>query len=80
MHRARKTTPEDPTGEIVDFDEAMLDALTPEARANALAEAGLLARAFAPGAAADELESMARALSSGARDRDMDRKHARRLA
>jgi hypothetical protein len=40
----------------------------------------LLAQAFAPEGCADQLIAMAKALSSGARDSEMDRQHARRLA
>jgi hypothetical protein len=80
MDRVPKIRSEGRTADVVDFDEALLDALPQSARAAALAEADLLARAFAPEGAAGELEAMARALSSGARDREMDRPHARRLA
>jgi hypothetical protein len=80
MDRARKPRPHALTAQIVDFDEALLGALPQEVRANVLAEAALLARAFAPHGEANALEAMARSLSSGARDREMDRKHARRLA
>lgn len=80
MDPARKTRPEAPMAEIVDFDEVLLRALPQEVRANVLAEADLLARAFAPEGEARALDAMARSLSSGARDREMDRKHARRLA
>ena len=80
MNRARKTQSEGRTAEVIDFDEVLLDALPPKVRANALAEASLLARAFAPDGGPGDLQIMAEALSSGARDREMDRKHARRLA
>jgi hypothetical protein len=80
MDRVRKTRPDALTAEIIDFGDAMLGALAPDVRANVLAEADLLARAFAPQSESDELAAMARSLSSGARDREMDRKHAMRLA
>lgn len=66
--------------EIVDFDAAVLESLVPEVRAELMREAELLAEVFAPGHAADDLREMARQLSSGARDADMARAHARRLA
>lgn len=66
--------------EIVDFDAAMLDALAPETRADLMREAELLAGVFAPDGKTDELVEMARQLSSGARDGEMARAHARRLA
>jgi hypothetical protein len=68
------------TAEVVNFDEAMLDACPADLRADLLAEAALLAHAFAPGGDPEHLSAMARALSSGERDGEMDRNHARRLA
>ena len=66
--------------EIVDFDDALLDACAPALRADLLREARLLAGVFAPGGVAGELREMAGQLSSGARDAEMERAHARRLA
>lgn len=66
--------------EIVDFDEALIDACTPEARADLLREARLIAGVFAPDGAAENLEAMSAQLSSGVHDSEMDRAHARRLA
>ena len=66
--------------EIVDFDVALIDACAPEARADLMREARLLAGVFAPDGAAENLRAMAAQLSSGARDSEMDRAHARRLA
>ena len=37
-----------PTAQVVNFDDAMLDACTPDQRSDLLAEAALLAQAFAP--------------------------------
>jgi hypothetical protein len=68
------------SAQVVDFDEAMLDACSPTVRSDLLGEALLLAQAFAPEGCADQLIAMAKALSSGARDSEMDRQHARRLA
>lgn len=66
--------------EIVDFDDALLDACAPEQRADLLRQARLLAGVFAPGGVSGELREMAHQLSSGARDAEMQRAHARRLA
>lgn len=68
------------TGEIVDFDAALFASFQPETRADLMCEAELLAGVFAPSRATDELLEMARQLSAGARDGEMDRAHARRLA
>lgn len=68
------------TAKVVNFDEAMLDACTPELRADLLAEAAMLAHAFAPEGEPEHLIAMAHALSAGERDSEMDRNHARRLA
>jgi len=65
---------------IVDFDEALLNACAPEQRADLLREARLLAGVFAPDGAAGDLHEMAEQLSSGFRDAEMQRAHARRLA
>jgi len=66
--------------QIIDFDEALLDACSPEARTELMAEARLLAGVFARGAGAHALERMAAQLSAGERDAEMHRPHARRLA
>lgn len=68
------------TCEIVDFDTVLFASFQPETRANLICEAELLAGVFAPSRAHDELLEMARQLSAGARDGEMDRAHARRLA
>ncbi|WP_293904154.1 hypothetical protein [Phenylobacterium sp.] len=66
--------------EIVDFDDALLAACAPAVRADLLLEAGLLAGAFAPGGGKADLQRMAVLLSTGARDGEIGRAHARRLA
>lgn len=66
--------------EIVDFDVALLDACAPAQRADLLREARLLAGVFAPGGVSADLRAIAHQLSSGARDTEMQRAHARRLA
>ena len=80
MTRAHQTRAQNAHCDIIDFDDALLRALDPEVRTNVLAEAGLLVRAFLAADDHDEVETMAHALSCGARDREMERKHARRLA
>ena len=67
-------------GKVVDFDEALFDALPADLRADLLTEAAMLAQAFAPEGRADELREMAEALSRGLRDAEMGRVHARQLA
>jgi len=68
------------TGEVVDFDDLLFDACAPTEREELLREARLLASAFAPKASARGLRRMAAQLSAGARDAQMGRAHARRLA
>jgi hypothetical protein len=67
-------------GNVVDFDEAFLEACPEVERRNLLAEAELLARAFAPERRREELQAMATTLMAGARDDEVGRTHARRLA
>lgn len=67
-------------GNVVDFDEAFLDACPDIERRDLLAEAELLARAFAPEKRREELHAMAMTLTTGARDDEVGRVHARRLA
>ncbi|RAK63050.1 hypothetical protein [Phenylobacterium kunshanense] len=68
-----------PACKIIDFDEAWLNACDAEQRADLMAEAKLLAGAFAPSGGAD-LVRLAAELSAGRRDEEMNRAHARRLA
>lgn len=71
---------ERPQAEVVQFDDALLDACGPELRAQLLIEAAMLAEAFAPEGRTDQLQAMAATLASGARDEEMDRTRARQLA
>lgn len=80
MDSVRKPRLEVGTGDIVDFDEALLTSYPPERRSELLIEAAMLAQAFAPKGRAEELEALAKGLSSGKSDADMSRKHARGLA
>ena len=80
MDSVRKPRLQVVTADVVDFDEALLDSYSPELRSELMAEAALLAQAFAPEGRVEELKAMAHALSSGRSDGEMDRKHARGLA
>jgi hypothetical protein len=66
--------------EIVQLDDALLEACGPQLRAALLTEAAMLAEAFAPEGRTEQLEAMAATLASGARDEEMDRTRARQLA
>ena len=68
------------TSQVVNFDEALLDACSTDLRAELLAEASMLAQAFAPAGEPERLLAMAQVLTSGKRDDDLGRNHARRLA
>lgn len=66
--------------DVVDFDAVLLNACAPDIRADLLREAQLLAGVFAPDGDTDKVLAMAEQLNSGARDNEMGRAHARRLA
>ena len=80
MSDTSENNTEPPTAQIVNFDDALLNACSPEQRADLLAEAAMLAQAFAPEGEAEHLLSIAQVLSAGERDGEMGRNHARRLA
>ena len=80
MGQARHKPQAHGRAKVVDFDEALLAAAPSELREDLMAEAALLADAFAPEGRGEELRAMAATLSLGARDEEMDRSHARRLA
>lgn len=80
MGQARENAKLSQPCEVVDFDAALFDACEPELRADLLREARLIAGVFAPDGDADKLRAMAEQLSSGERDAEMGRAHARRLA
>jgi hypothetical protein len=65
--------------QVIDFDEALLNACPPEVQSELMTEARLLAGVFAPGGGR-ALDHMARQLSAGERDGEIHRAHARRLA
>jgi len=78
-HSHQATAP--PGGaDVVQFDEALLDACGAELRAELLTEAAMLAEAFAPDGRAEQLLAMAATLASGARDDEPNGVRARRLA
>jgi hypothetical protein len=80
MDRAPQSDAPKTTGEIIDFDEALLEACPADLRAELMTEASLLAEAFAPEGRTEQLTAMANQMASGVRDADMDRARARQLA
>jgi hypothetical protein len=76
-----KTPPERACrGEVVDFDEALLDACPRHRLVEVMTEAALLASAFAPEGRMAEIRSLASSLQAGVRDLEMGRAHARLVA
>ena len=67
-------------GEVVDFDEALLDSHPPGELAELLREAELLTRAFAPEGRAAHIGALADELTSGVRALERGRCYAVRLA
>lgn len=80
MHRAPRPAEPHVGGEVIDFEQALLDACPAAERRELMIEAGMLAEAFAPRGRRPQIEALARTLCSGARDLDFGRAHARRLA
>lgn len=80
MNRARKSDPTQKPCEVIDFDDALLDSCPAEEKAELLTEARILAKAFANEGGVDELEEMAETLSTGFRDAEIERAHARKLS
>lgn len=80
MNRARQHQDQAPTCEVIDFDEALLDACPTEERSELLTEARIVAHAFARTGTPDELQALAESLSTGGKDSEMARAHARKLA
>lgn len=66
--------------EIVDFDEVLMNAMSPEARLELYTEATMLAEAFAPEHGPEALQVLSHALAAGERDAEIGHAHARRLA
>jgi hypothetical protein len=79
MHN-HQTTDMPAQAEIVQFDDAVLEACGPSLRAELLTEAAMLAEAFAPEGRSEQLQAMATMLASGVRDDAMGRQRARQLA
>ena len=80
MHDAPRHDERSAGGEIVDFDQALFDACSAEEQEELMTEAGLLAEAFAPQGRAAQIEALAQDLQSGARDLELGRARAIRLA
>jgi len=80
MGRVEGQNPRRTGAEVVDFDEAMLDACAPRERAELAAEAELLASVFAPRRRPGDLTRMAAQLAAGERHAGPARPHVRRLA
>ncbi len=80
MNRARMSEPHRKACEVIDFDDALLDACPADEKAELLTEARILAQAFAAEGGAGQLEEMAETLSSGFREAHMERAHARKLS
>jgi hypothetical protein len=75
-----RPTPRAADAEIVQLDDAILEACGPALRAELITEAAMLAEAFAPERRGGELQAMADALARGARDAKMDHARALKLA
>lgn len=81
MPHSRATISPVEMGEVLSFDEALLEACPPELRASLLEEAAMLVQAFAPEGRTEQLTAMATALSAGAKAGKGDESmRARRLA
>jgi len=80
MTQLRKTVPRQGGAEVVDFDAVLLAACPAQDREDLIAEAAMLAEAFAPEGRAEELRAMASALARDARGAGLDRPRATLLA
>jgi len=81
MDDTTRTPPDRPAGaEVIDFDAALLDARPADQRIELIAEASILAAAFAPKGRAAEIERLARRLENGLSDLEMGRARAKLLA
>jgi hypothetical protein len=80
MDRAPQPDAPKTTGEVIDFDDALLEACPAELRVELMTEASLLAEAFAPEGRGEQLAAMADQMASGVRDAEMDRARSRQLA
>jgi hypothetical protein len=80
MSRAPRLTSPPSIGEVLDFDEALLDACPPEQLAELMREAEILAQAFTSDARGQEVAELARKMQSSVPDLDAGRAHARLLS
>ncbi|MEW5686116.1 MAG: hypothetical protein AB1942_14450 [Pseudomonadota bacterium] len=80
MPNARTSESPHQACQVFDFDRALLGACPAGRKTDLMMEAELLASVFAPNRDSAELERMAEQLSSGQRDGEMSRAHARLLA
>jgi hypothetical protein len=80
MGHARKSETRQESCEVIDFDDALLDACPAEEKAELLTEARIIAKAFAAEGGVEELHEMAETLSTGFREAEMQRTHARKLS
>lgn len=80
MPSARENPTPEPLGQVIDFDEGVVQACPPALREELEAELAMLAGAFARAEDPDALRRMASALSRTSGDELAQRLHARRLA
>jgi len=81
MNDTTRNPPDLPAGaEVIDFGAALLDARPADQKMELIAEASLLASAFAPQGRPAEIERLARRLERGSSDLEMGRARARLLA
>lgn len=80
MPSARKNPRPEPLGQVIDFDEGVVQTCGPGELAELEAEIEMLAGAFANSTDAAALNRMARALTQTSGDDRQQRFHARRLA
>jgi hypothetical protein len=79
MHKSQMIGPP-AEAEVVQLDDARLEACGPELRAELLSEAAMLAEAFAPAGGAEQLLALAATLAADARGDEMGSARARQLA
>lgn len=80
MGHARKSEKGQQPCEVIDFDDALLDSCPAEEKAELLTEARIIAKAFAAEGGVEALHEMAQTLSTGFRESEMERTHARKLS
>lgn len=80
MDRSPRNPPAPTGGEIIAFDEILLASCPPDARAELMAEAELMAQAFAPDGQAAAIRALARRVESGVSELERGRGRAVRLA